>query len=392
MKINKIEIVSVGGIDQLSLNFDGKMNIISGPNGIGKTTILESVAQALSGYENYHLKRKAGSEGGTITTFIDAGNNEIEERCHKVVEFSPIKHGNTNAIEHYIKYVISLKVNRTFNYKELHSVSRDVKRESYTTSTINKNGVNLDEVKGWFVNRYLYSAHPNALSVERLHNLEMAKGFFSLLNGDYKFSRVDAANNDIMINTPAGEIYYEYLSSGFKSCLSILFGIAKEIEFRFTDSGIKLDDYSGIILIDELELHLHPEWQTKISLILLNAFPNAQFITTTHSPHIIQAAMPNQVVALHCVDGGIKRKLLPSTDYGYQGWTVEEVLTDVMGLADTRTEIYKKSIRGFQSAIAEDDFDAGLLAFSELDKLLHPENNLRKLLSFQLGAIKGGSN
>lgn len=389
MKIKQIQISSVGGIDDLLLIFDDHMNIISGPNGIGKTTILESVAHAFAGYESNLLKRMVGSERGSVTTYVDLGNGEIEKQTYQISQFSPRKTENTQPIEHYIKQLISLKVARTFTYVALDAVSRDADRDMYNTSISNKHGVNLTEVKSWFVNRYLYSAHPGALSEVRMFNFERAKTFFSLLNSEYRFSKVDAGTNEIMVNTPTGEIYYEYLSSGFKSCLSILFGLVKEIEFRFAESDITIDAFEGIILIDELELHLHPEWQAKISTILVQAFPNAQFITTTHSPHIIQTAMPNQVVALHYTNGKIERKSLPSREYGYQGWTVEEVLTDVMGLGDTRTAVYQDAIECFQRAVDEDDYESGVLAFEKLEKLLHPENNLRKLLSFQLGAIKG---
>lgn len=389
MKIKNIRITGVGGIDDLEINFDDRMNIISGPNGIGKTTILESIAHSFSGFESQLLKRRVSSERGSVTTSVDLGGGEIDERSFQVTEFSPRNNENTNSVERYVKYLISLKVARIFTYVPLDAVSRDAGRDHYGTANINKHGVNLAEVKSWFVNRYLYSAHPGALSDVRMHNFSQAKRFFSLLNSDFEFSRVDAGTNDIMVNTPTGEIYYEYLSSGFKSCISILFGIAKEIEYRFALSEVSLDAFDGIILIDELELHLHPEWQAKISSILTEAFPSAQFITTTHSPHIIQAAKPNQVVALHYVDAEILRKSLPSNDYGYQGWTIEEVLTDVMGLSDTRTTVYHEAIQRFQRAVDEEDYKAGDLAFSELEELLHPENHLRKLLAFQLGALKG---
>lgn len=389
MKIKQIKITNVGGIHDLALSFDDQMNIISGPNGIGKTTILESIAQAFSGFESNYLKRTVGSEHGMVETVVDLGDGQIEKNLLKISEFSPRKNELTNPIEHYMRQLICLKVARTFVYASLDSVSRDADRDNYNISNSNKHGVNLTEVKSWFVNRYVYSVHPGALSAQRMYNFEKARTFFSLLNSDYEFSRVDAATNEIMVNTPSGEIYYEYLSSGFKSCLSILFGVVKEIEFRFAESGITIDEFKGIILIDELELHLHPEWQTKISSILARAFPGAQFIATTHSPHIIQSAMPNQIVALQHVNEKIERKTLPSNDYGYQGWTVEEVLTDVMGLSDTRTSVYQSIIHSFQQAVDNDDYETGLAAFKELDKLLHPENHLRKLLSFQLGAIKG---
>ncbi|MEK5761019.1 AAA family ATPase, partial [Acinetobacter variabilis] len=68
-------------------------------------------------------------------------------------------------------------------------------------------------------------------------------------------------------------MFYEYLSSGFKSIISILFGIIKDIELRFKEPYCNAKDFDGIILIDEVELHLHPEWQEKASSILKKVFP-----------------------------------------------------------------------------------------------------------------------
>ena len=76
----------------------------------------------------------------------------------------------------------------------------------------------------------------------------------------------------------------------------------KEIEFRFKEQNVLAEEFDGIILIDEVEIHLHPEWQEKIISILRETFPCAQFIVTTHSPHVIQTAEPNQVIALQLQD------------------------------------------------------------------------------------------
>lgn len=123
--------------------------------------------------------------------------------------------------------------------------------------------------------------------------------------------------------------------------------------------------------------------------MLKAAFPKVQFIVTTHSPHIIQAAQPEEVIALQADGEHIFKRPLPDTQYGFQGWTVEEVLRDVMGMEDTRTSTYHNTIKEFENAVDEESYTDAANAYAKLDALLHPENHLRKLLAFQLGALKG---
>lgn len=217
----------------------------------------------------------------------------------------------------------------------------------------------------------------------------MARSSFSALNKSFSFSRVDASTNEILVNTPSGEIYYEYLSSGFKSCLSIIFGIIKEIEFRFIEPKIKAIDFDGIILIDEVELHLHPEWQTVIISVLIKTFPKAQFICTTHSPHVIQSAQPNQIIAIENREGKTTQRILPSTEHGFKGWTIEEVLMDVMGMNDLRTSVFTETIEKFEIDIKEESYDSALESYNKLEAMLHPNNHMKKMLRFQLASIKG---
>lgn len=72
----------------------------------------------------------------------------------------------------------------------------------------------------------------------------------------------------------------------------------KEIEFRFKNPSKFIKDFEGIVFIDEIDLHLHPEWQAKIYEILKIILPNAQIFTSTHSPHIIQVANSKEIIPL----------------------------------------------------------------------------------------------
>ncbi|WP_297893814.1 AAA family ATPase [Shewanella sp.] len=387
MKIKSIDIEGIGGIKNLHIDFDHHMNFICGPNGIGKTTILECVAHSFSANSTNILKRNVSSDQGTFRSIIETENGDQQSNV-RIADFDPDKQSSISGLHQYSEKLLSLKVTRTFQYQPLQAVAKDTDKNNSTSYQEAKYGVNINEVKNWFVNRYLYSAHKGALTVEQLHNLEIAKNAFSLLSEGFSFKKVLASSNEIMVDSPSGEIYYEYLSSGFKSCLSIIFGIIKDIELRFKSPCIKADEFDGIILIDELELHLHPEWQAKIAGILVDVFPKIQFITSTHSPHILQNAKPNEIIALGANEDGVYRRHLNGGSYGFQGWTVEEVLTDVMGMEDTRTDTYKEKLSEFENAITEEDYSAAEAVYRELDKLLHSENYLRKLLKLELISIR----
>jgi len=387
MWVKEINIVGVGGIESLVLKLDKNMNIVCGPNGIGKTTILESIAHIFLHGQTNILKRNAKSDSSEINAIVDVDGEEKRTKI-QFSEFVPSKAAQFSGLYNLSEKLLSLKINRTFIYQPLNSVNKDTEKPRGSTWGEASQGLNLNDVKNWFVNRYLYSPH-NTLTEEQLANYELAKSSFSALNDNFTFSRVDASTNEILINTPSGEIYYEYLSSGFKSTLSIIFGIIKEIEFRFVDPRMKAEEFDGVILIDEIELHLHPEWQSIIASALQKLFPNAQFICTTHSPHIIQAAEPNQIIAIESHDGRSAQRNLPSTEHGFKGWTIEEVLTDVMGMEALRTPAYKEKILSFEKAIDSEDYIEAKSSLEILESMIHPNNPMKKMLRFQLASIKG---
>ncbi len=267
MKILSTLIENIGGIKSIKIDFNETMNVICGPNGVGKTTILECVAHTFSVNRTNILKRNVSSASGNVVSIIENDGHRLDANIN-INDFEPNKYTHFNGLHQNADKLISLKTTRTFSYQPLDAVSKDPTKDTSRMFEDAKNGINISEIKNWFVNRYLYSAHIGALTPTQTENINLAKTCFSLLNPEFTFSKVDASSNEIMVNSPSGEIYYEYLSSGFKSCLSILIGIIKEIEHRFSDPGIVANQFNGIILIDELEIHLHPEWQVKIYLIV----------------------------------------------------------------------------------------------------------------------------
>ena len=339
-------------------------------------------------YGHPTVKRNVAGDIGSLHAKIEV-DGHIKDKTIEIKKFNPLESESTSSFSDLTSKIISIKISRNFGYSKLAAIPSDQSRGLSTLWNETISGVTFDGVKGWFVNRYLYSAREGTLSEEQISNYHLAERCFSIINSQYRFSRVMGATNDIMVNTPHGEIYFEYLSSGFKSIIYLLFSTIKEIEFRFKEQNLKAEDFDGIILIDEIEIHLHPEWQERIIHILKKTFPCAQFILTTHSPHVIQTAEPNQVMALQLDENNnvSLRTDLQTSKYGFKGWTVEEILYDVMGMHTMRSEMYHNLIEKFGKAIDNENEEEAKSIYAELEQLLHPRNSQRKLLSFQLAKI-----
>ncbi|WP_295704135.1 AAA family ATPase [uncultured Haemophilus sp.] len=393
MKVIELTLKEIAGIKFANIKFDNNMNIICGPNGIGKTTIINSLSHCfLNGYDISRAKmRIASKEIGYIKVKL----NEQDEVYEKTFNVSSCRPGEKSAssINWEPRKFISIGVERMFEYTNLDSIERDSVNGDYSLAQHIANGIPLRDMKNWFANRSLFSGTEGALGPNSKRNLGLAKQVFSILDECYSYSRTDAKTFDIFVNTANGEIWYEYLSSGFKSCLTLIWGIIKEIEWRFQEQDYLVREFDGIIVIDELELHLHPEWQTKIYFALQEIFPNVQFIITTHSPHIVQSAKGNQIIALAADNEGITYvRELPNIQYGYQGWTLDEVLQDVMGMRSTYSDYLDERLDTFYKAIDEEDLNQAKVDFKILNQILHPNNPLRKMINIDFKSIGGDVN
>ncbi len=385
MKIKKIRIDGVGGIKHLELKFNKGMNLICGTNGIGKTTILECISHLFIQANTSQLKRNVNYKKGRVEAELEIDGQNTNYN-YEIKDFEPDKQDFVSTIvRERSRDIIVFNLLRSFDYIKLESISRDPERDEYRTMDIAYQGVDATDIKNWFVERYMWSAHKDSLNKEQIHNLEYSKKAFSILDKEVTFSRIIPDTFDIILNTKQGKIFFEYLSSGYKSCVYILLGIIKEIEYRYKNPYIKVQDFNGIILIDEIDVHLHPEWQARLVNALKELLPSAQIIATTHSPSIIQTAETNEIIALYFDENNdICIKELEEKEYGYQGWTIEEILRDVMGMEETMSSFYEDISRKFEKAINEEDIKTAKECYKILNKMLHPQNYLRKILEIQM--------
>ncbi|TXG98533.1 MAG: DUF2813 domain-containing protein [Zoogloea sp.] len=143
------------------------------------------------------------------------------------------------------------------------------------------------------------------------------------------------------------QLAWSEMSDGYRAALALLADILRHLINAYGIDGLAKRDEdgklrivrSGVVMIDEIDAHLHPEWQREIGFWLKGHFPNIQFLVTTHSPIICQAADENGLFVLP--EPGSTTAPRPLTDEEYKKVIASRpdtiLLTAAFGLQNTRS-------------------------------------------------------
>jgi AAA domain, putative AbiEii toxin, Type IV TA system len=137
----------------------------------------------------------------------------------------------------------------------------------------------------------------------------------------------------------------EELSDGYRSILSMTFELIRQMLLVYPEDSVFDEKHErivvpGVVMIDEIDAHLHPTWQKKIGFWLTRHFPNIQFIVTTHSPLICQAAVNGSIFRLPTPGSDEEGKMLEGAerDRLLYGDILEAYSTEAFGTTDTRSK------------------------------------------------------
>jgi predicted ATP-binding protein involved in virulence len=203
---------------------------------------------------------------------------------------------------------------------------------------------------------------------------------------DLRFTTTQQLKSFVEVETAFGWVKLSDLGYGYQVTISWLADLAKRMFDRYPELDNPLHG-PAIVLVDEIDLHLHPEWQRKIIKYLSDLFLNTQFIVTAHSPLIVQSAENVNLIMLE-KDNATGSINVRQQFGSFQGWTVEEILRELMDMGEkTRSDRYLELMRQFEDGLLADDYEAVKAAYDALDTILSPSSHQRKVLQIQMSSL-----
>lgn len=388
MYLSKVKIENIRSISSFEMVFEPQeyagWHVLIGDNGAGKSTIIRALALAMVGPDEAKALRQNWNEW--LKKDCLKGKIEIETWRDKFdrlgVQSPPVKDGLTTAEIHFTKTTsnnghspVEMKGNPRDNnkrspFKYLWSGAQGWFSVAYGPFR-RFTGGNTEREKLFYSNPKL-AAHLSAfgedialtecvdwlvqLNYKRLENLpegnmlEAISKFINngkLLPHGAELKKV-SSEGVFFRDGNDNEIPVTELSDGYRSILSLLFELIRQLVFCYGQNDVfkqinksnLVIDLPGVVLIDEIDAHLHPTWQVRIGQWFTKYFPKIQFIVTTHSPLICHAAEKGTVWRLaapgsHNHTGKITGIDLKRLVYGN---VLEAYGTNAFGVGVTRSE------------------------------------------------------
>ncbi len=369
MKIEYICIENFRGIRRFEVDRLSALNVIAGANGAGKTSVLTAVKILLS-WLIARLRNPRGrglavsdsdiTRGADFCTLRLRLDNGVEWQIYK--QRSSVRRASSaeTRLADMTQYanIVAEQVAASPETADLmlidaYGVNRVVDetpmrvRKTHKLSPLDalsvemSNSVNFHDLFTWYremedIENERMRETGTLVTDRRLDAVRCTITDFMDGYGDFRVQRSPKA---FVISKDGVKFNFNELSDGEKSYLALVMDISRKLAMTHP----AMDDPrkgEGIILIDEIDLHLHPAWQRTVLEKMRKAFPNCQFLITTHSPLVVSGVnMIGGDILLAIKDGDVH--VIEENQYGQE---TDMVLSDVFGMDSLRPPVVQQHI------------------------------------------------
>lgn len=329
MFLKEIELTNFKCHEKLYLNFETdlkdnpnrKTTFLLGENGTGKSALLKAIALITAGSnvlsdilgmsDEWIKNGKKFCEIKAIIAPLKGEEHELKLRINRDAQLSAIISENLESLEWIDRalahadrnyFVVGYGASRRLN-KDAHFFSNEPRfssPRSQNIQTLFNPDASLVSLSTWAMDLD-YTTEGNGIKT-------IKKALDAFLVDNVKFKLIDKKKKQLMFSTSDGVIPLSQLSDGYQN-VSAWIG---DLMFRITETFKDFKEpmkARGLLLIDEIDLHLHPKWQRLLHAFLMTKLPNFQIIATTHSPLTAQQAGEDELYALR--RNGKKVELVP---------------------------------------------------------------------------------
>ena len=313
MRLESVTIQNIHGFkDEVCIPFSKSKNVIIGENGSGKSTLLNVIERILmsmlhslsisyyNGKINFEPKvSKLSYKFSELETL----NFEDNSSYSKYLEYKKkIENDLTKQSPVFIFITENLFIQDSKTFDQINTYKK-------SASNLTISGFNINEFFAWYDRQDRILKHEAFVRKDNNYIHKPLQKFNEIMNQIlqqlYSLNQVslevkqDDKENKLVLYLKKNDNFIEFrsLSSGEQRMFSIIYILISQI----SEINPKSDSFSeaeGIVMIDEIDSHFHPRWQAIILDILTSAFPNIQFIVTSHSPYMINNLKQDEVIYL----------------------------------------------------------------------------------------------
>lgn len=374
------------------------VTLLLGNNGTGKTTILRSLAAAAFGPAAKDLLRdgsmvRHGEPFGTINAQIrlheqDHPNGGIITSSINVERKGERLDVRQESAATRLETPIGLTEETSLSSESLwdrvyeskndaffmvgYGATRRVERlDSYDSGARTKSRASRDlRVQSLFEDSFSLIPLGSWLPHEQKKNPGRYKQVVNLLNkllkpGEYTFSGEQDERGDYLFLRGNMPIPFQSLSDGYRAFIGWVADLLYHVCFG-CPSGKKLVENCGVVLVDEIDLHLHPSWQMKVIPTIAKALPKMQFVFTSHSPLVAGSLEWMNILTLK-VTSKTNRTIAKRLKQSIHGLDADQILlTDFFGLKSTMALAKRTQLDELTNRIRSGDKDAPLQLIREM--------------------------